>query len=95
MHASYYMDESVSGQGEANPAFWLATPAGKMSVINFVFAILLNATCLSQKKHKKELRQFSAILTSPLGKRILFVTFFLNCWQICSVYLFFISELSS
>ena len=70
MHASYYMDESVSGQGEANPAFWLATPAGKMSVINFVFAILLNATCLSQKKYKKELRQFSAILTSPLGKRI-------------------------
>lgn len=70
MHASYYMDESMSGQGEANPAFWLATPAGKMSVINFVFAILLNATCLSQKKHKKELRQFSAILTSTLGKRI-------------------------
>ena len=70
MHASYYMDESMSGQGEANPAFWLATPAGKMSVINFVFAILLNATCLSQKKHKKELRQFSAILTSPLGKCI-------------------------
>ena len=57
MHAFYYVDESVSGQGEANPAFWLATPAGKMSVINFVFAILLNATCLSQKKkHKKELR---------------------------------------
>ena len=70
MHASYYMDESMSGQGEANPALWLATPAGKMSVINFVFAIILNATCLSQKKHKKELRQFSAILTSTLGKRI-------------------------
>ena len=70
MHASYYMDESMSGQGEANPAFWLATPAGKMSVINFVFAIILNATYLSQKKHKKELRQFSAILTSTLGKRI-------------------------
>ena len=77
MHASYYMDESMSGQGEANPAFWLATPAGKMSVINFVFAILLNATCLSQKKHKKELRQFSAILTSPLGKRIYYTICYL------------------
>ena len=28
--ASFYMAESASGQDEANPAFWLATQAGKM-----------------------------------------------------------------
>ena len=26
----YYMDESVSGQNEANPVFWLANRTGKM-----------------------------------------------------------------
>ena len=65
MHASYYMDESMSGQGEANPAFWLATPAGKMSVINFVFAILLNATCLSQKNTKKNFANFQPSWLHP------------------------------
>ena len=28
--ASFYMAESASGQDEVNPAFWLATQAGKM-----------------------------------------------------------------
>ena len=68
MHASYYMDESMSGQGEANPAFWLATPAGKMSVINFVFAILLNATCLSKKKTQKRTSPIFSHLDFTLGQ---------------------------